>query len=397
MIKLLFISWDSATSNYLESLFFPILKGLQEKGEVQAHVIQFSWAGKNEVKRIAELAKNLEISYTHHKVKRKPFAGLGALEAVYRGVFFIKQYIEKNGVEMVMPRSTMPATMVNRLWDWLKKKEVQVVFDADGFPLQERVDFAGMDKNGLYYKLLHGEELKMLQRADRILVRSKAAKIQHSKELGQENAPNIFLVANGRDASHFKLDLENREAIRKTLELREEDLLWVYTGTIGPQYRLDDMLALFQKHWKKHPRSKFVILSISKHVDLKAFSKEFQKAIIFKNVAFTEIPHYLSAADLGLSLRQAAPSISGLAPIKTGEYLMMGLPVIVSPGVGDTDQLLKDKDFAFFWESGKEESLELWLQKVKQLDPSGIRQFAQTHFSLGKSLGDYGKALALEG
>ncbi|PRY90969.1 hypothetical protein [Mongoliibacter ruber] len=393
MKKLLFISWDSTESNYLESLFFPILHGLQQRQFIEAHVMQFSWASASEVKRIKSLAKELGIEYIHHPVKRKPFESLGALEAVYKGVFWIKNYVEEHHIEILMPRSTMPATMVNRLWDWLRKNGVKVVFDADGFPLQERVDFVGMKKSSLSYRLLYGEEGKMLERADRILVRSQMAKTAHSERLIGSQKDKIHVVCNGRDSQIFWRDSHVRVLLRKELAIKENKLLWVYTGTIGPQYRVEDMLQLFYSFWEKEQESKLLVLSRSRKLDLTSYPDSFKEAVIQKQVPFKEIPAYLSAADLGLSLRKPAPSISGLAPIKTGEYLMMGLPVIVSSGIGDTDQILKDQPFAFFWEKGEEENLQAWLSNIPKQDPEMIREFALDHFSLSKSLEDYMKAI----
>lgn len=393
MKNLLFISWDSAESNYLESLFFPILQGLQNRQIIQAHVMQFSWAPSGEVRRINALAERMGIAYTHYPVNRKPFAGLGALEAVYKGVFWIKKYVDEQQIDMLMPRSTMPATMVNRLWDWLRKKDVKVFFDADGFPLQERVDFAGMKKSSLYYRLLFREESKILERADRILVRSEFAKTTHADKLPAYHQDKIHVVCNGRDEAHFVRNPAKRSAIRQSLAIQQDALLWVYTGTLGPQYRVEEMLDLFHMFWKKEPSSRFLVLTRSKGLDLSAYTTTFKEAIIQKEVPFQEIPDYLCAADLGLSLRKSAPSISGLAPIKTGEYLMIGLPVIASPGVGDTDETLKDMPFAFFWESGREEALQIWIKDLKNQDSENIRQFALQHFSLSKSLEDYSKAL----
>ncbi|MBW3466577.1 hypothetical protein [Arthrospiribacter ruber] len=395
MKNLLFVSWDSDQSNYLETLFFPILHGLQKKGLIQAHVIQFSWAPKAKVSHIRKAAEDLGINFTHHKVSKKPFAGLGALQAVYKGVFLLKRYIENHGVEIVMPRSTMPATMVNRLWDWLRKNRVKVIFDADGFPIQERVDFAGMNKDSLYHRLLSQEEQKMLLHADRILVRSKKAKEKHGQAIGESILPKIVSVANGRDAKHFFIDKEKRQAARESLGLEEEHVLWVYTGSLGPQYRLEEMLALFKMYWNKDRQARFLILTPQQHVDLSFLPSEIKNCISIQAVEYDEIPAFLNAADLGLSLRKEAPSIAGLSPIKTGEYLIMGLPVVLSPGVGDTDEILRGKDFAYFWEKGGEEGLMLWLQNLKSHNSAEIREFAMNYFSLEKSVEDY--SVALEG
>jgi hypothetical protein len=53
-----------------------------------------------------------------------------------------------------------------------------------------------------------------------------------------------------------------------------------------------------------------------------------------------EMPAYLSAADAGLSFRMTAPSQRAASPIKNGEYLSCGLPVVTTPGAGDYSDLV---------------------------------------------------------
>ena len=66
-------------------------------------------------------------------------------------------------------------------------------------------------------------------------------------------------------------------------------------------------------------------------------------------VNFNEIPMYLSAADIAFSLRIPRYSMRGVFPIKLAEYLLMGLPVITSKGIGDTEDLLKDAPGVFIF------------------------------------------------
>lgn len=387
--KLLFVTWDSDQSNYLESLFFPILKGLGEAVGLEAHVLQFSWAKPQEVHRIQQLAASMGIIYSQFPIHRKPVAGLGALWTVYQGVRIIRDYVRAQEIDVLMPRSTMPAMMVNRLWDWLKRGKVKVVFDADGLPLEERVDFAGLKTKSYQYRKLKAEETKMIQRADLVLSRSQAAIDIHLKSIGEQYGEKFLKVANGRDADFFQLDPKSRKQVRESLGLAEGEMLWVYTGSLGIPYEVDRMLALFGRFYAKHSKSKFLILT--RQVDfLKGkIPNGLSEAIVVRSGSFQEIPKYLSAGDVGLSLRKFAPSLAGLAPIKLGEYLLLGLPVIASRGVGDTEQQISSKEFAFFLDPENEEACLKWLEGVKDLDPGKIREFAAAEFSLKRAVRDY--------
>jgi hypothetical protein len=57
--------------------------------------------------------------------------------------------------------------------------------------------------------------------------------------------------------------------------------------------------------------------------------------MVVKFLTREQIPAYLSAADIGFVAVRQWPSKRYCSPIKTGEYLSCGLPVIVPEGVSD--------------------------------------------------------------
>src|SRR5690606_31076769 len=80
---------------------------------------------------------------------------------------------------------------------------------------------------------------------------------------------------------------------------------------------------------------------------------ELKTHIILKKVPVSEVSDYLNAADLGFGLRQPTYSMQGVAPIKLGEYLLTGLPVIASKGIGDTTEILHAFDDCFLYDHEK--------------------------------------------
>jgi hypothetical protein len=52
------------------------------------------------------------------------------------------------------------------------------------------------------------------------------------------------------------------------------------------------------------------------------------------------MPGHLSAADVGLSFILPAPSKRACSPVKNGEYLACGLPVVTTAGIGDYSELV---------------------------------------------------------
>jgi hypothetical protein len=392
-MKVLFISWDSDHTNYLENLYFPVFKGLQQRMECRFYVLQFSWAEALEIKRISKLALAMDITYHHHSVWRKPHAAFGSFLTARKGRSIIKKIVKNEGITHLMPRSTMPALMVNGLIDWLKEQHVKIIFDADGFPLQERVDFSGLRPDSLQYKWLKREETKMLQKASIVLVRSVLAGKIHKDNLGFHHSDKFYKVGNGRNKNLFRPDAVSRENVRKELGLPEAATLWLYSGSLGPQYLLGDMLQLFEAMRKQGLDCRFLFLVRNKSYLNAVIPDHLKPYVIIKAVDFNSLPAYYAAADLGISLRKEAPSLSGLAPIKIGEYLLSGLPVLLSPGIGDIDSLVGQENFCFMYEKDQTAAFYSWMIAAKTIPKAAIRSKAISLFSLENSLKEYELAL----
>lgn len=294
-------------------------------------------------------------------------------------------------IAAVMPRSTNPAIMVNYLFRWLHKRGIQIVFDADGLPLQERVDFLGRNPDGMMMTWLKKQETHCLNVADKVLTRSQKAVDIHLSTLGSSDRSKFHIVSNGRDPDFFLPNDLKREQIRKHLGVGEDDTLWIYAGSLGPAYELADMLSLFGAYHRRYPGSHFLILTRNLEYFHSNTPQGTPSGVTLKETPFRDIPGYLSAADIAISLRKPAKSLAGLAPVKLGEYLIMGLPVISTAGIGDTDEWLADIPFCFIYskDNHDNESCIKWVKAAISTDRAIIRDFGIQRFGLRNSISEY--------
>ena len=63
------------------------------------------------------------------------------------------------------------------------------------------------------------------------------------------------------------------------------------------------------------------------------------------SASHAEVPDYLMAADVGLLLRRRDSVNAVASPTKLAEYLMTGLPVAISEGIGDAEELVRANEF----------------------------------------------------
>ncbi|MEN2436110.1 glycosyltransferase [Weeksellaceae bacterium A-14] len=386
MKNLLFITWDGPQTSYMEGLFMPIFSEISKKEKIQFHVIQFTWADQKKTEEVKKAAEKLGIRYTAFPVYKKPVASIGSFLTLFTSSQKIEKYIRENKIDIVMPRSTFPAFMVNKI---RKSFEGKIIFDADGLPIEERVDFAGLKRNSFLYKFLKSAETKMLKKADAVITRSQKALDIHVQTIGEQHRPKFSVVFNGRDAEKFKFNEEWRRAARKELGV-DDELLFVYAGSLGPQYCMDEMLEIF----RISERAKFLILTGNPEFAEKHIPEDLRERIEVKKVPSDEVPYWLNAGDIAFGLRQPTYSMQGVAPIKLGEYLLCGLPVIASKGIGDSEEILINFEESYLYDhkSGIKDNLKEimeFVENAKFADRNKIRKKALAYFSLEAAAESY--------
>lgn len=426
--NLLFITWDGPQTSYMEGLFLPIFQEMAKKEDFQFHVIQFTWANAEKKTAVKKVAQEAGIFYTAFPVLRKPIASLGSLYTVLTAAKKLEKYIIENHIDIVMPRSTFPAIMVNRLNLSVREKvpfrgfrgkekvpfrgfrgkekipfrgsrgnTLKVIFDADGFPLEERLDFSGLKKESRQYQWLKAAETKLLRNADAIITRSQKAIDIHVSTVGEAYRSKFAVVKNGRDPDFFRYSANSRLEARKQLQIKENEKLFVYCGSLGDQYCFGEMQQIFEEYQKTSPAKFFVLTGNTAFAEKKLVEKP-NSGILIKSVPFEEIPFWLSAADFAFALRQPTFSMQAIAPIKLGEYLLMGIPTIASAGIGDTEEILQHFNNTWMYDHRKQLTDQIpdilsFIKSTPEITRDEIRAVALEHFSLEVAAQSYSKAL----
>lgn len=398
MKNILFVTWDGPQVSYLESLFLPIFRALQKHG-FQFSILQFSWAPPEVAEIRRRSCESLGINYSHVPVMRKPVALGGLITALWGGRRIRREIIRQN-IDILMSRSTLPA--LSSLLG-LRGFDKKFVFDADGLPLDERIDFSGQSPSSIVNRILRDVEAQAVLRADAVLTRSCKAKLILQARAGAGCSDNkLHVVSNGRDTKLFSTrEASDRFSVKESLGIAPEAPLIVYSGSLGPQYRPDSMLELFKLIRHSRPDSHFLVLTGSPEVinDLVADSDIGLGAFMtVMRVDANEVPLWLAAADLGLAFREPTFSMQGVAPIKLGEYLLCGVPVVATRGVGDSH--LIDSQAGFLIDAGGEQTLESvsdwFINKVlprRDAFRAHCRSVGVAHFSLESSVEAYRRAL----
>lgn len=392
-MKILFVTWDGPQVSYLEGLFLPIFEKLTENG-INFYILQFTWGSEQRIEESHKACSAAGIGYQAKIVMRYPVA-IGSLLTAFRGAYLIRKIIRENQIDVVMPRSTLPALATLLA---LRGNSLPMIFDADGLPLDERVDFAGQSPSSLIYRILRDVEAQAVRRANVVLTRSrKAVTILHARAGAGTVVEKIHTVSNGRDTRLYTPGSElSRNKVRERLKIDVTAPLLIFAGSLGPKYSLHEMLLLFQLVRLDRSDARLLILTHSPEQVALALT-EFPGLDVFVSVfgvPVHEVPEYLACADLGLALLKTTYSMQAVVAIKLGEYLLCGLPVVTSSGVGDTDVITEDTGYLIDGIDVAElKRAAKWFVEVvlpqRESFRTHCRAAGEKHFSLEASVNSY--------
>jgi glycosyltransferase involved in cell wall biosynthesis len=334
MKRVLFVTWDGPDQNYLESLFLPIFSATSRFG-FNFGVLQFRWGSPEQTEQIRAAANARGMGYRNIAIRRRPRA-LGALASIAHGAAVLRAMLASQEIDLVLPRSILPAQIVS-----LVSPRVPVLFDADGLPADERVEFGGWSAQGAFYRAWRDIEAEAVRRAHMTITRTSHAKEVLLARAGPSvEAERISVVPNGKDEGIFRPAApEERAATRAKLGIPLHAPWVVFAGSIGPQYCPRELLRFYRLLQQRKADAHLTVLT-AQGAELREILT--QEGLVPANVDVSralphEVPEYLAAADLGLAFRRPSFSQRAVSPIKVGEYLLCGLPVLATCGVGDLD------------------------------------------------------------
>ncbi len=173
------------------------------------------------------------------------------------------------------------------------------------------------------------------------------------------------------DTDKFAFNKEAREKIRKELGYNDKTV-GIYTGKFGGLYYGKEAFEIFEIAFKRFGDNFFLmILTSGEHEWIYRMAENTtipkdRMHVTFK--PYNQVPDYLSSADFGFTLIKPKHSSFYCSPIKNGEYLACGLPILLTEGVGDDSKiLLKENCGALFKNNNHKSGITKGLDKIEEL------------------------------
>jgi len=225
------------------------------------------------------------------------------------------------------------------------RRRTRLILDYRGILSEEYVLQGKIARKGRLHGLLRRLEGWALGRADGILCVSERLR-RRCRGWRPHVAKKVVVVPCCYDPHLARWDDTTVERLRIELGLDStRDFVLVYAGSLSAWNRPDLILAAYHAVRAAHAGTKLLLLTGSATEARAIFGRE--AGVIVRSVAHADIQHYLALADLGLLLRDRSPVNRVASPVKFAEYLACGVPVLISPGVGDCPGIVERESVGY--------------------------------------------------
>ncbi len=233
----------------------------------------------------------------------------------------------RSGAALVHARSCLPALAAAATGR-------PFVFDMRGFWAEEKVDAGRWTRDGAAHRIGTRLESALLTRAAGVVVLARAA-----LPLLPPLARPAVVVPTAVDLARFRPGLPP-PAGGESLAGRT---VYAAAGALSGWYLGGETLDLLARALARDPSGHALVLSeegasqaarglVARGVD--------PARVTALGVPPPEVPRWFAACAAGLMLVRPARSKRGSAPTKVGEFLACGVPVLVTAGIGDCDDLV---------------------------------------------------------
>jgi glycosyltransferase involved in cell wall biosynthesis len=254
------------------------------------------------------------------------------LQGVATGIYLMIRYRP----QVVHSRATIPAAMalvVARLC------RTPFLYDADSSLPEEYADIGHWRRGGLAFRLASAVERLARRWADVAIVLTESMRERFVKT--GMSAP-VTVIPCCVDVTRFRFDPAARAARRQELGLHDERF-FIYVGKVGSWYLVDETFEFFRVAAQVIGSSHLLILTPDAPAAFHALAAKHgveRSCYTVKSATHDEVIGWLSAADVGLALITRLPSKHASSPVKAGEYLAAGLPVVITNDIGDYSGLV---------------------------------------------------------
>mgnify|MGYP001766820284 CR=1 FL=1 len=330
-MRVLFIAYHPVAHSIMLSQGLPYMRGLAQRG-IQYSLLSYETDKSREFSRKYAADFGAPLKWRYLKYHQKPRI-LATLLDIVLGILAVSGIIIRDKPGIIHARGFIPALMA---FVPAKIFQTKLLFDTRGLLADKYVCGGLVRKDKLTYRLMRGGEDFLLKHAEIFTVETQS----HARVI-----KNSYGALAGRmRVIPCCVDTEKFDYQRYKPGPADEFRL-VYLGQVGTWYLLDKMLDFFKVAAAAFESARFIFITESDPDIFYAQARKMEineEQIIVKSAGNKEIPVLLATASAGIFFMNPYKRYNTF-PIKFGEYLASGLPVVLNRGIGDCDAIIKNE------------------------------------------------------
>lgn len=232
-------------------------------------------------------------------------------------------------------------------------ENVRIIFDCRGAEIIELVQQLGVENvPAEQWTSKQREAIELARRREEIAVTQSAGITCVSQAMVrslQQRYPQLSddkfrVVPCCPDVDSFQSALPQRDAVREELGLSDRYVV-TYLGSLVWYQQPEASLRVFRAIHRLRSDAHFLAITTEpdKMRRLAQQAEIPEACVTIKSLPAREVPRYLVASDVALMLRDQSETNRVASPVKFGEYLAAGVPVIITPGLGDASGLVENE------------------------------------------------------
>ncbi len=279
--------------------------------------------------------------------------------------------------------------------------KVKIIFEFRGAGAEEYINALGyhdikdVDNHKVIkkYSRILSSQKKMFKMANIVICVSEKLKEYVNRITDYEYESKLFVIPGAADKNQFKYDPDLRDTVRNNLGLTKKFVL-IYSGRLDTPWQMKEFMFNLVGELMKDFKNLFFLcltpdVESGKILALK-YNLDYNR-LILKYIDFQNIYQYYCAADLGLMLREDTPTNNVSSPTKLPEYLLCGLPVLISEKIGDYSNFVKNNNCGYVVKNDINEIKNTIKKAVEKTDfeRKSIKNIAINYYSKQSHLEKY--------
>lgn len=255
---------------------------------------------------------------------------------LWRATFKLKFIVSNNRIDLLHARSFFPALLsiiIKSFFD----PSIKVIYDNRGLFIDERIFRGDIKKASIKEKFFRWIEEYILKNCDSLVVVSNEFKKYLIKTFGSNIGEKITVI-NNRTKIATKFNFE------ELINLKPQNhIVCVYSGSAARWQNISEMFDLFNQAVSeiKNIKIKIFTYHLEEFQKRKILYPDLENSVEIISLDSEKVSENLIRCNFAVLLRNNDLINNVASPLKFGEYLAAGLPVIISEGIGDTRELIE--------------------------------------------------------